>query len=1063
MNTLLIPKKRRNQKMINDNFSISLVSNTLNDDVSKNLLCKEFRINSTNEIEKLSHATLVKGVCETKQLQDLIQLQLLFDDLQHNQAIILGTHEAKGQYNIASKKYKESNPYQQLVTRDKNNFSFNAGKSLMMLDFDGHPLLDEYTVKTFRKMIIQLFPFLKNIEMLIVPSSSANIYRSDTNGPANKFSGMHIYILIDNGLNIESVGERLKYHQWIENIGYHKISKDGKLLERHLFDDMVYSAERLIFEAPPKVHEGIKFKKRDYASYDYFPGEVLKTSGLELSDDERQEMNSLIAADKLNKSPKSQAARKEYKEQLINDFVSKNVPKPKAIDYATQLLDSEIQVLPHVLELKSNKNGYISVGDVVSDVDKYTNDTFVDPLQTRDSNEFRAKVFKNPDGSVIIYSMRHGGTNYILKNKDIDTILETINECNDINNLLILNKKIKEYNNISNNDYSLIINEYNKKNKELTNINLTSKELNRLFAKNSFEPRADGVYYHTQKNDEHVSIRISGYIEVIGITRDKNDENYGITIKFKTITGQPKICNMPRTHIFERNGIMLRFLVNQGLHIETDYTKDFERYMNMQTNSEKLYYVTDQTGWYDDNTYIMPHKTIGSNHCLYLSNSISGNPYSENGSLHDWKTNIARYCVDNKLLMLSVCAAFAGPLLDKVNMDGGGFHIYGTSSTGKSTTSRVSASVFGEYNDFMKNWRCTNNGLEAMAAIYNDSILILDEISQNKSGIENNVYMLANGTGKVRANRFGGACKSKKWKVFVLSNGERTADSHSQESSNKTVNAGAQLRMLNIPVSGKYGIYDNLHGFESGKELSEHLSSYCKINYGIAGVAFIESLIKDNENIVDKFNYYQAYFNELHLYKYKQKLSSQEQRALKYFSLVATAAYFIVKHKIADWNEVDCSCLIFQCFLDWKDSQMGITGEDIESNQVLEAFTDFIDKHRSGRFQNLYCDDKNRHIINQAGFIKSSEDGNHYLFNKSAFKEVLAGIDMKYAIRVLKQKKWLIHNKGRNDAAHTIHGHWGRYFEICIRNFDDEDVKEISDEFSNMNPLKKLLMEEEFC
>ena len=110
-----------------------------------------------------------------------------------------------------------------------------------------------------------------------------------------------------------------------------------------------------------------------------------------------------------------------------------------------------------------------------------------------------------------------------------------------------------------------------------------------------------------------------------------------------------------------------------------------------------------------------------------------------------------------------------------------------------------------------------------------------------------------------------------------------------------------------------------------------------------------------------------------------------------------------------------------------------------------------------------YCDDKNRHIINQAGFIKSSEDGNHYLFNKSAFKEVLAGIDMKYAIRVLKQKKWLIHNKGRNDAAHTIHGHWGRYFEICIRNFDDEDVKEISDEFSNMNPLKKLLMEEEFC
>ena len=78
----------------------------------------------------------------------------------------------------------------------------------------------------------------------------------------------------------------------------------------------------------------------------------------------------------------------------------------------------------------------------------------------------------------------------------------------------------------------------------------------------------------------------------------------------------------------------------------------------------------------------------------------------------------------------------------------------------------------------------------------------------------------------------------------------------------------------------------------------------------------------------------------------------------------------------------------------------------------------------------------------------------------------LEGLDMKYAIRVLKQKKCLIHNKGRNDAAHTIHGHWSRYFEICIRNFDDdENVKEISDEISNVNPLKKLklLMGEEFC
>ena len=54
----------------------------------------------------------------------------------------------------------------------------------------------------------------------------------------------------------------------------------------------------------------------------------------------------------------------------------------------------------------------------------------------------------------------------------------------------------------------------------------------------------------------------------------------------------------------------------------------------------------------------------------------------------------------------------------------------------------------------MASWRATANGLEAIAAAYNDQVLVLDELGQaTPADLEAAAHLLGNGTGKARTSR----------------------------------------------------------------------------------------------------------------------------------------------------------------------------------------------------------------------------------------------------------------------------------------------------------------------
>ena len=122
----------------------------------------------------------------------------------------------------------------------------------------------------------------------------------------------------------------------------------------------------------------------------------------------------------------------------------------------------------------------------------------------------------------------------------------------------------------------------------------------------------------------------------------------------------------------------------------------------LTANPKKHVLCVNQLGWHDD-AFVLPDTTISANDAEnkaekdFLLQNVDrmANKFRPNGTLTEWQDNIARFCVGNSKLMFAVCTAFAAAILPIAEEMSGGFHLHGTSSTGKTTALLVAGSVWG--------------------------------------------------------------------------------------------------------------------------------------------------------------------------------------------------------------------------------------------------------------------------------------------------------------------------------------------------------------------------------
>jgi len=515
-----------------------------------------------------------------------------------------------------------------------------------------------------------------------------------------------------------------------------------------------------------------------------------------------------------------------------------------------------------------------------------------------------------------------------------------------------------------------------------------------------------GLYFHTcsGKDESHpIDTLVCSPIYVDALTCDEKQDSWGMLLRFRNPDGHWREWAMP-SRLLRGNGEELRgMLLEKGVRISPQGNRLILEWL-AGVAPQKRVIAASRTGWYQQDgeplVFVFPHNVIGSDKIYFQSEHSGNHDFKSGGSLQDWQMQVAALCVGNPVLQFAMSAAFAGPLLKRVKQDGGGLgiHLVGDSSKGKTTALHVAASVWGPPS-FVKSWRATGNGLESVASTLNDTLLVLDEISEcDPYEIGAIVYALGNGVGKQRANRYGTSRETSRWRLMWLSSGERTLSSHMREA-NQQVKAGQQVRLLDIPATDRtYGVFDNLHGHISGGTFADSLSQAYQQHYGHAGMQFIERLIADGQDLQD------LYTQILNLREFAAS-DSLIGRAAKAFALIGMAGELAIIYGIVPWragSALESASMIYQS---WKAFRG--TG-NTEDQQILKAVQEFIERYGEARFSPLKSELRSSLPPNdRAGYWKDGVNGRVYCFFPTAVERIVPGFEKSRIALTLEQAGWL--------------------------------------------------------
>lgn len=551
----------------------------------------------------------------------------------------------------------------------------------------------------------------------------------------------------------------------------------------------------------------------------------------------------------------------------------------------------------------------------------------------------------------------------------------------------------------------------------------------------------NGVYFFGEdaEGEPLPPLLICSPLRITARTRDPRNGNWGYLLEWADPDGHPHQWAMPAELLSGAGDEYRSVLLDGGLYIApgTKVRNHLASYIQ-GAHTEARARCTDRTGWHGP-AFVLPDRVIGpqeGERVIFQSAAGAVGYYGTAGTLDGWRREVAALASGNSRLLFTISTALASILLDLSGDENGGFHLQGTSSEGKSSALYAAASVFGA-RDFLHRWRATSNGLEAIATAHSGALLILDELGQVDPKEAGEIaYMLANGTGKHRADRTGGARRSQSWRLLFLSSGEIDLAQH-MLSIGKRARAGQEARLLSFaanPGAG-LGLYDDLRGFADGAALSRAVDERTRQHYGMAGPAFIEAVAGDLARLPAILRDVQQSFLDAHL---PVEASGQVHRAAGRFALVAVGGELATRYGITGWQTGEAGQAAATCFRSWLDGRGG--SGDREATAILAQVRHFFEAHGEARFHD-WDHPNERPIVNRAGVRRQEgETWTYYVLPETFREEVCTGFDTKAAVKVLDAAGLLVRGSdGRPAALHRLPG-VGPTRCYQIRPFDERNT-----------------------
>ena len=366
-----------------------------------------------------SACTMARGVARRARFDTLNDLAKLIDGLRSNEAIGLGALRNGLLDNVAIVTKAKLNSGGGAIARTAENFVFEPGQpALVLFDYDTKGMPREVAKLIaerggFWGALTSVVPALATAGHLIRASTSSGIARADTGETFPGSGGLHGFVRIKDGSDVERLVSTLHDRCWLAGLGWTIVGGGGQLLERSIVDCTVGKPERLVFEGPPIVE--LPLRQDTVARRPtVVDGDVLDSIAAckPLTVVEKQTIKRLRAQAAVSLSAEVKKARDLFiarqTERLMRRTGMSAGAAAAVIEKQTRgILLASIELLFDDPDLQGR-----CVGDVLDDPARFDGETLADPVERE--GRCGVKVMLGSDG-VFIHSFAHGGAVYQLR------------------------------------------------------------------------------------------------------------------------------------------------------------------------------------------------------------------------------------------------------------------------------------------------------------------------------------------------------------------------------------------------------------------------------------------------------------------------------------------------------------------------------------------------------------------------------------------------------------------------------------------------------------------------
>jgi putative DNA primase/helicase len=525
-------------------------------------------------------------------------------------------------------------------------------------------------------------------------------------------------------------------------------------------------------------------------------------------------------------------------------------------------------------------------------------------------------------------------------------------------------------------------------------------------------------------------------IDLLALTRDRREENWGTYIVITNRDGRQKKLAIPHAlTAADKVADIASLLASLGVGVVP--SKQARQLLVQFLTVEVPARITavPQIGWHSSGgtwLFVLPDETIvpagfdGPQPVLQTASLHVQHGLDVSGTVEQWIDQVAAPMAENSNVHLCVGTAFAGPLLKWASEPPGMFHLWGTSKIAKSLVGAIGQSVWGrpkvpgEPDAFGASWTATAVGLERYAVLRSDVGGYFDEIGEGAPKvIRPAVYVLANGSSKLRGTRDIDLRPMESFRILGISTGEPTIEAYLSSGGEK-VPAGLKVRLLDVPAEVQAESAFETCSADGIEELGKAFYPLTLRLHGAAGRAWLQHLVDlGSDEITARLRRHRdEWLALLAVAAVRKTATAQVRSILSRFALIAAALRMAIEASLLPWSINDTDLGVASCMTRWLTSRKGrldLTGEMLSA---IEQIRTILAANLHARFIHQHLFDGRLDYTNPADTTKRDtlgyvKDG-RILVEPTAWKSVLCeGYDPEKTARHLKNEGLLIADEGK--------------------------------------------------